>query len=156
MPTAVSLIRSEFPDSLIESAGLDALTHDRGGEREVRFYWGVRSPMLPVFKDGRIQLVRWGSKDRRGKLPCTPWSWRESVDKGAWVSLGIEVEPCVIRASWMFDGGIWFKVTVGAHGVLVRPPEGPARVYMVTEPPTRYYRVMTRSERMPRLIDEVI
>ena len=35
-------------------------------------------------------------------------------------------------------------------------PEEQPRVFMICAPATRYYRVMTRSERMPELIDETI
>jgi hypothetical protein len=42
------------------------------------------------------------------------------------------------------------------RGLLVRDQEGTPLVFMVCEPATRYYRVMTRSEWMPALIDEVI
>jgi hypothetical protein len=39
MCTAIALAVSELPDALIEGAKLGTQIHDRGGEKEVRFYW---------------------------------------------------------------------------------------------------------------------
>jgi hypothetical protein len=39
---------------------------------------------------------------------------------------------------------------------LVRDPRGEPVVFMVCEPATRYYRVMTRAGWMPVLADEVL
>jgi hypothetical protein len=44
----------------------------------------------------------------------------------------------------------------GGAGLLVRTRAGEPVVYVICEPSTRYYRVMTRAEWMPVLIDEVI
>jgi hypothetical protein len=52
--------------------------------------------------------------------------------------------------------GVWLKTKVGMRGLLVRDQRGKAVVFVVCEPATRYYRVATRSEWMPVLIDEVI
>jgi hypothetical protein len=52
--------------------------------------------------------------------------------------------------------GVWFRVRQGMRGLLVRDRQGSPVVFMVTEPSTRYYRVMTRAEWMPVLIGEVI
>jgi hypothetical protein len=154
VPSAVALALSEFPEA--RHGDLSERIHDRGGEREARFYWRVPRPVLPVIDGGRLQLVAWGNKDRRGKLPLTGWTWRRSVESGAWVNLGCEVESVVIPAAHAFDRGVWYRVAEGVHGVLVRTPAGDRHVYMVCEPPTRYYRVMTRSGRMPWLIGQVI
>lgn len=53
-------------------------------------------------------------------------------------------------------GGVWFRVKQGMKGLLVRDRGGGPAVYMVCEPATRYYRVMTRAAWMPVLIGEVI
>jgi hypothetical protein len=39
---------------------------------------------------------------------------------------------------------------------VVRDADGEPVVYLLIEPATRYYQVMTRSDRMPVLIGEVI
>jgi len=65
-------------------------------------------------------------------------------------------EPVVIPATNAFAGGVWFRVRRGMRGLLVRTRAGEPVVYMVCEEATRYYRVMTRAEWAPCLIDEVI
>jgi hypothetical protein len=101
-------------------------------------------------------LVPWGSWDRSGPLPVTPWTLKASVEEGAWAGVGCETEPCVIAARYGFERGVWFLTTEGIHGLLVRPPDAPPVVYMVCEPSTHHYRVMTRSDRMPWLVGEMI
>ena len=54
------------------------------------------------------------------------------------------------------ESGVWFKITQGIRGLLVHDETGTPTVYMICETSTRYYRVMTRCERMPVLIGEVI
>jgi hypothetical protein len=66
------------------------------------------------------------------------------------------IEPHKIAAHYGLDRGIWYLITEGIHGVLATALDGERHGYMVIEPPTRYYKVMTRSERMPWLINEVI
>ena len=54
------------------------------------------------------------------------------------------------------DGGVWYAVRQGARGVLVRDEGQRERVYLVCEPASQYYGVMTRSDWMPVLIGEHI
>ncbi len=51
---------------------------------------------------------------------------------------------------------MWYRVRQGISGLLVPDERGIAVAYVVCEPSTHYYHVMTRSERMPILIDEKI
>lgn len=75
MCTAIALATSELPLSLIEEWNLDERVHDRGGEREVRFYWQAAPALLPVWLHGKLRIVRWGNKDRADrKLPPTGWT----------------------------------------------------------------------------------
>jgi hypothetical protein len=155
MCTAIALAVSELPDSLIEDAELEKRIHDRGGEKEVRFYWRAYPTMLPVWWNGRLQIVRWGNRDRKErKLPATGWTWHESVTEGKWSALA--AEPVVIPASYGFADGVWYRVKQGMRGLLVLDREEQPVVFMLCEPSTRYYRVMTRAEWMPVLVGEVI
>jgi hypothetical protein len=54
------------------------------------------------------------------------------------------------------DRGVWLRVREGIRGVVVRDDRGHAVVYVLVEPATHYYRVMTRSEWMPSLVGELI
>jgi hypothetical protein len=155
MCTAIALASSELPLSLIEEHGLDERVHDRGGEKEVRFYWVANPTLLPVWWDGRLQIVRWGNKDRHErKLPPTGWTWTEKVEEGWWAALA--PEPVVVPASYGLMNGVWFKVKQGLRGLLVHDRKGEPVVFMLCESSTRYYQVMTRAEWMPVLVDEVI
>ena len=155
MCTAVALALSELPVELVEAHGLSARVHDRGGEREVRFDWRAVPALLPVWWNGKLQVVRWGNRDRvERKLPTTGWTWKETVEGGKWSALA--PEPVEIPATYGLMNGVWFRVRQGMRGLLVRDREGNPVVFMEAEPSTRYYRVMTRAEWMPVLVGEVI
>jgi hypothetical protein len=62
----------------------------------------------------------------------------------------------VIPASYGLMNGVWYKVKQGMRGLLVRDRTGEAVVFMLCEPATRYYQVMTRANWMPLLVGEVI
>ena len=51
---------------------------------------------------------------------------------------------------------MWFRVREGVRGVLVRDERGQPVVYVLVEPASHYYQVMTRSGWMPALVGELI
>ena len=62
-----------------------------------------------------------------------------------------------IPASFGLDRrGVWYLIEQGIRGLLVPDERGNAVVYMICEPASHYYRVMTGSARMPVLIDQKI
>lgn len=114
-----------------------------------------REPVLPLWKDGRLELVCWGNGRGRSKcLPRTGWTWKETVEQGGWT--GSTPAVARIAASLGLEKGIWYRVRQGMHGLLVVDEHGRDVVYMICEPSSHYYRVMTRSDRMPALIEEQI
>lgn len=54
------------------------------------------------------------------------------------------------------ERGVWFSVREGMRGLLVPDERGCAVAYMICESASHYYHVMTRSSRMPVLIEERI
>jgi len=155
MCTAIALPQSELPVELVERADLSARVHDRDGRREVRFDWRACPALLPVWWCGRLHVVRWGNRDRvEWRLPPTGWTWKASVEDGKWAALGPDLVQ--IPAAFAYANGVWFKVKQGLRGLVVRTRAGEPVVYMICEPATRYYRVMTRDAWMPVLIGEVI
>lgn len=144
---------SELPTELIGQYRLERRMHERGGEREVRFLYRDRRPRLPVWRDGRLQVVRWGNGDRQSRyLPPTGWTWKESVDAGVWRHIGaVWVD---IPATLGFERGVWYRIRQGIRGILVPDEQGVAVAYMVCVPATHYYQVMTKSMHMPLLIDQ--
>lgn len=155
MCIGIALAWSELPTDLIRRHGLERRVHERGGEQEVRFLYRDRVPRLPVWRDGRLQVVRWGNGRGQSRLlPRTGWSWLDTLREGGWQGSG--AIPVDIPATLGFDGGIWFRIRQGIRGLLVPDERGIAVAYMLCEPASHYYQVMTRSQRMPVLIDERI
>jgi hypothetical protein len=151
----VALALSELPVELVESHGLRRRVHERGGEQEVRFLLRDAVRVLPVWLDGQVQIVRWGN--RRGqsrKLPFTAWTRMATLAGGGWGRAA--VEPVVIPATVGCDNGVWYPIRQGVKGVVVRDERDVPVVYVLVEPASRYYQVMTRSEWTPSLVGELI
>lgn len=155
MCTAIALPWSEIPLHLIDRHGLRRRVHERGGEREIRFCADDRDPRLPIWRDGQLQIVRWGNvRGLSARLPRTAWIWKESLDDGTWKN----IDAAIVRipAALGFERGVWFRIREGIRGLLVPDERNRAVVYMICEPSSHYYQVMTRSDRMPHLIEERI
>lgn len=155
MCSGIALAWSELPTELIRRHGLDRRAHERGGEREARFLFRDRAPRIPIWRDGRLQVVRWGNGRGESRfLPRTGWTWKMSVDEGLWQNAG--AIPVDIPATLGMERGVWYRIRQGIRGLLVPDERGIAVAYMICEPSSHYYQVMTRSDRMPVLIEERI
>lgn len=155
MCMGIALPKSEFSRERVERDRLELRLHDRGGESEYRFLYRERNPRLPVWHEGRLQLAHWGNRDGGSRrLPSTGWTWLATVEEGGWRNA--EAAPVDIPAALALERGVWFTVQQGIRGLLVRDENAVQRVYMICEPASHYYRVMTRSSRMPVLIEERI
>ena len=155
MRTGIALAYSELPLGLIERHGLYGRVHARGGEREIHFLLREREPVLPVWLGGRLQVVRWGN--RRGPsrlLPPTAWARLTTLADGWWE--GREPEEVVVPASLGLDRGVWYLVREGVRAIVVRDERGQPVAYVLVEPSTHYYKIMTRSGWMPALVGESI
>lgn len=155
MCAGIALAWSELPTELIARHGLLRRKHDRGGEAEARFLFHDHNPRLPIWRDGRLQIVRWGNSRGQSRfLPPTGWTWQSTIDEGYWRSSSAVLVD--IPATLGLEKGVWFRVRQGMRGLVVPDEAGVAVAYMICEPASHYYHVMTRSNRMPRLIDERI
>ncbi|MBX9579344.1 MAG: hypothetical protein K2X87_03470 [Gemmataceae bacterium] len=154
MCAGIAVARSELPLELIDTHGLSRRIYDRGGEKEIRFLWRDGEPLLPVWTCGRLCVERWGCRARRSRLPPTGWTWRTTVEAGGWGQ--VEAEPVEIPASFALSNGIWYAVKEAIRGVRVLDERGEPAVYLMIEPASHYFRVMTRAEWMPVLVGEVI
>ena len=155
MCEAISVAWSVLPTELIERHRLERRAHERGGERELQFHFKDRNARLPIRRDGQIQIVRWGNiRGQSPRLPQTSWTWQASIDEGMWRHL----EPVIvdIPASLGCERGVWYAIQQGIRGLLVPDEQGKAVVYMICEPASHYYQVMTRNARMPVFIDQRI
>jgi hypothetical protein len=140
---------------LARGFSVGGLAHQRGGERELQFHLAAAVPLPPVWHEGRLRVVHWGC--RRGEsraLPVGGWTKQATVQSGYWSPCGAEAVD--IPAALGYDGGVWYAIRQGVRGVLVADEQGEARVYVVCEPASHYYGVMTRSAWMPVLIGERI
>jgi hypothetical protein len=155
MCAGIALAVSELPLPLLNQPRVQTRLHSRGGEAEVRFFFRDPERLLPILHGGELQLVRWGSRRAESKvLPPTGWTWQASVEGGQWGQT--QAEPVVIPATMGYEKGIWFRIRQGIQGLLVRDEKGFEAAYMLCEPASHYYGVMTRAERMPVLIGERI
>jgi len=130
--------------------------YHRGEVPEYRFLYRHVSPRLPIWRDGQFQIVRWGNARGQSKrLPRTGWTWSATLDAGGWA--GTEAVRVEIPASYGLERrGVWYLIEVGIRGILVPDERGIAVCYMVCEPSSHYYRVMTGATRMPVLIGQRI
>ena len=142
---------SDLPVELIKRHNLARLVHERGGEREVRFLRQVPNAVLPIRHDGQLRIVSWGC--RTGKMPRSGYTWLKSVEAGEWTVYGAEAID--IPACLGLQNGVWFRIQQGARGLLAKVG-GDEAAYMIVEPSSYYYKIMTHSERGPVLIGERI
>ena len=140
---------------MLEQPRIKSRLFSRGGEPEVRFFFREPEHFLPIVHEGKLRLVRWGSRRSESKvLPPTGWTWLSSVEGGQWGQA--EAEMVVIAASIGLEKGIWFRAREGIKGLLVRDEKGIEAAYMLCELASAYFRVMTRSDRMPVLVGDRI
>ena len=84
--------------------------YDRGGECEVRFLFADAERLLPVWGNGRLEILRW--VNRRGEsphLPCTTWTQMKTVEGDG--GSGNLVEPVVIPATMGLESHAILRVT---------------------------------------------
>ncbi len=154
MCTAIALTASELPLDLVNRHRLAERLHTREERKEFQFHWWQTPTFLPVRWDGRLEILPWGSKLRRGPLPYGGWVSEEHVRDGLFS--GAVPDEVVIPANLGFQKGTWFLILEGIKGVVIETRGGPV-VYMLTTPASNYYRNMTeQSPTMPIFINQVI
>jgi hypothetical protein len=157
MCAGIAVERRAIPDELVEKYSLKdrIVTRSEGSEPELQFHFRAKVPLLPVRIGNQFDIVLWGNRDdKASRLPHTGWCRTESIEAGKWKYLHpVEVEiPC----SYGLEKGVWFQITEGMKGILVKDEKGVPHVYMLTQPASHYYEVMTRHERMPVFIGKGI
>ena len=105
MLDAIALPLSEVPVALCDEHGLARRVHARDGLTELQFHWWQDPALLPVRFDGRLRILPWGCKQRRGsRFPLGGWAAVEQVETGAFA--GANPEPVVVPARLMHVNGI--------------------------------------------------
>ena len=154
MCTAIAVALSELPVALVRRHRLAERVHTREGREEFQFHWWQLPTVLPVRRDGRLELLPWGSKSRRNTLPYGGWVSLEHLTEG--VLANANPEEVVIPANLGQQKGTWFLINEGIKGIAIETRGGPV-VYMLTEPASNYYRNMTeQSPMMPLFVNQVI
>jgi hypothetical protein len=151
----VSILLSRVSEATIERYALCGRIVSRGGEcKELHFHYREPKPMLPVIIGGKLVICEWGNWSSRSKLPRAAWIGNESIEAGKWRWL--EPESVEIQADFGLDKGVWYQITQGVRGVIVRDEQEKPHAYILTVPASHYYRIMTRCSRMPVLIEQDI
>ena len=89
MCLGIALAGSELPTELVGRHGLHRRLVLRGGRPEYRFLYRHRVPRPPVWRDGRLQVVRGGNgRGQSRSLPRTAWTWLETIREGGWRGSG--------------------------------------------------------------------
>ncbi|QDT32493.1 hypothetical protein [Thalassoglobus polymorphus] len=151
----ISLLRREVPDALIQSYRLQGriARRTKDSDEELLFFDQHDFPRLPVWMEGQLRFLPWGNRTSQSLLPRTHWCPFESLDAGNWSSLQpVEV---VVPASFGCDRGVWYLITEGIRGVVVKDRQQQV-VYPISTQATHYYEVMTRNRRMPNFVGETI
>ena len=149
MCAGISLSWRDFPVQLVEQHLLQdrKVVRLEGADWEIRFLFRDPLPLIPAWHGERLDVYPWGNTDRRSKLPRTGWVKMQDLEAGYWNQL--RPEQVDIPASFGLDKGVWFQIREGIRGILVLDEKGQAHVYMLTEPASHYYEVMTRNRWMP-------
>ena len=159
MCRGISILKNRIRQELYERYELARLVHTRN-ETAVEEIWfdfadrSLKRVMLPVIDAGQLQILEWGNRGGETKLPKTGWCKKESLEAGKWRWL--HPERVEIPANFGLEKGIWFQIEQGISGIRVHDEQGQPHVYMLTEPSSHYFQVMTRHDRMPVLIDQRI
>ena len=147
----IAIAKDSIPDVMVEQLRDRIVTRD--GVPEIRFQYRDKMPLLPVWKDSEFLLLPWGNRDnKQSRLPKTGWAKIESIEAGRWSYL--KPEPVEIPALFGLEKGVWFHIQEGMKGILVHDETKKPHVYILTQPASHYYQVMTRHERMPVFLGE--
>jgi hypothetical protein len=153
--TGIALTLCDVPAALVERHHLADRVYDRAGTKELQFHLWQAPALLPVQWEGRLQVLPWGTKERRGPRPTGGWITTDQLAAG--LVSALRPEEAIIPANLGHHQGTWFVISVGIRGVVLpNLPTGPV-VYMLVEKASNYYRNMTEQQKlMPVLVDQVI
>jgi hypothetical protein len=152
----ISLSWRSLPQLLIDQHALldRIIVPNDEADREIRFLYRDVRPLLPAWAGNELNIFSWGHPRRKSKLPKTRAVAQEAIQTGVWQDVNPEFVD--IPANFGWDKGVWYRIKEGIRGILVRDESDNPIVYILTEPASHYYQVMTRNNRMPVLCGERI
>ena len=149
----IALPIDALPEELVQRHQQRLAVREPDASRELRFTFRDPQAELPAWHDNRLDILLWGNRDdRTSRLPRTGWCRQESLEAGRWARL--RPEPVEIPAALGLEKGVWFLIPEGIRGILVRDERARPHVYMLTQPASHYYQIMTRHDRMPVLLGQ--
>ena len=157
MCRAISILKSRINLELIEEYNLESFARQRAEKAEIEIVFDyaarVQIPYLPVIHDGQLRIYEWGNRSKKAQgVYETGWCRLDSLEAGKWKWQ--QPEEIVIPAQFGLENGIWFSVTEGMKGVVVKDRQQQWHAYLLTQQASVYYANMTKSDRMPVLVGE--
>ncbi len=156
MCTGITISRHEIPTKLIERFQLEEryIQRSEHAQKEILFLQRHRFPLLPVFYQGEVQLLPWGNRQSKVKVPLAWWCDVATLESGAWSVHS--PEPVEVLATFGWERGVWYQVPQGIRGLVIHDQHKQPYVYLLLQPSTHYYQVMTGYEREPVFIGKQI
>jgi len=155
MCTGIALPIDDLPEELVRRQRRRLVLRTPGDSHELRFLYRDPRPELPAWHGSQLGIYPWGNRGGgQSSLPRTGWCRLETLEDGLWRSWNPEAVE--IPAALGLERGVWFLIAEGIRGILVRDEHGCPHVYMLTQPASHYYQIMTRNPRMPVLLGEQI
>ncbi|QDU10184.1 hypothetical protein [Gimesia aquarii] len=156
MCTGITVSRHAVPDEFIKQYNLEERFFQRSerAQKEILFMQRHRLPLLPVFYQGAVHVMRWGNRRRDIKVPLAWNCDMATLESGAWTQYA--PEPIEILATFGFEKGVWYQVPEGIRGVVIHDQHNEPYVYLLLQPSSHYYQVMTGYDREPVFIGEQI
>lgn len=155
MCTGIALSIDGLPEWIVRRQRRRLVLRTPGDAYELRFLYRNACPEIPAWHGSQLGIFPWGNRGgRQSSLPCSGWCRLETLEEGLWHELC--PQPVEIPAVLGLERGVWFLIPEGIRGVLVRDEQSRPHVYMLTQPASHYYQIMTRSPRMPVFLGEQI
>lgn len=156
MCAAITIAWQDVPAKLIQKYHLEERMIQRSetAEKEILFMQRHRHPLLPVFYQGELHILPWGNRQKNIKAPLA-WSCEVATLKsGAWSMYG--PEPVEILANFGLERGTWFQIKEGIKGLIIHDQQEQPYVYMLLQPSSHYYQVMTGYNKEPVFLGDQI
>ena len=156
MCTGITIACRDIPTRLIRKHQLDERIIQRSetADKEILFMQRHRQPLLPVFYEGELQILPWGNRPRHNNAPLAWWCEVATLESGAWSMY--HPEPVEILANFGLERGVWFQIREGIQGAIIHDQHEQPCVYMLLQPASHYYQVMTGYHREPVFLGEQI
>jgi hypothetical protein len=151
MCLAIALPIDELPETLVQLHVRRIALREPGKTQEARFLFRDPHPALPVWRHSQLFILPWGNRSPTSRLPRTGWCRLEDLESGLWQHL--QPEPVEIPAVLGQEKSVWFLIPEGGlRGIIVHDERKQPHIYMITQPASHYYEVMTRNNRMPLFV----